>query len=109
MNMTTNFLHIQMRNEDTGLVLLTTKVTILHGRYLLMKQANHHQVCVGSATKTSSNLRLDPPEGEDQPQDLTSDMFVYGRTDPDGSENTPPMSVINYADLLGRTFLTSYG
>ena len=32
-------------------------------------------------------------------------MFVYGRTHPDGSHNTPPMSVINYDDLLGRTFL----
>ena len=30
-----------------------------------------------SATKTSQNLRLDPPQGEDQPQDLTSDVFVY--------------------------------
>ena len=28
-------------------------------------------------TKTSPNLRLDPPKGEDQPQDLTSDVFVY--------------------------------
>ena len=60
---------------------------------------------VRSATKSSSNLRLDPPKGEDQPQDLTSDVFVYGRTHPDGSENTPPMSVINFDDLLGRTFL----
>ena len=30
---------------------------------------------VRSATKTSPNLRLDPPKGEDQPQDLTSDVF----------------------------------
>ena len=35
---------------------------------------------VRSATKTSPNLRLDPPKGEDQPQDLTSDVFVYGRS-----------------------------
>ena len=56
-------------------------------------------------TKTSPNLRLDPPKGEDQPQDLTSDVFVYGRTNPDGSDNTPPMSIINFDDLLGRTFL----
>ena len=41
---------------------------------------------VRSATKTSPNLRLNPPEGEDQPQDLTSDVFVYGRPHPDGSE-----------------------
>ena len=60
---------------------------------------------VRSATKTSSNLRLDPPQGEDQPQDLTSDVFVYGRPNPDGSDNTPPMSIINFDDLLGRTFL----
>ena len=60
---------------------------------------------VRSATKTSPNLRLDPPQGEDQPQDLTSDVFVYGRPNPDGSDNTPPMSTINFDDLLGRTFL----
>ena len=33
---------------------------------------------VRSATKTSPNLRLDPPKGEDQPQDLTSDVFMAG-------------------------------
>ena len=60
---------------------------------------------VRSATKTSPNLRLDPPKGEDQPQDLTSDVFVYGRPNPDGSDNTPPMSIVNFDDLLGRTFL----
>ena len=60
---------------------------------------------VRSATKTSPNLRLDPPEEEDQPQDLTSDVFVYGRPNPDGSDNTPPMSIINFDDLLWRTFL----
>ena len=59
---------------------------------------------VRSATKTSPNLRLDPPEGED-PSDLTSDVFVYGRPNPDGSDHTPPMSIINFDDLLGRTFL----
>ena len=60
---------------------------------------------VRSATKTSPNLTLDPPKGEDQPQDLTSDVFVYGSPNPDGSDNTPPMSIINSDDLLGRTFL----
>ena len=60
---------------------------------------------VRSANKTSPNLRLDRPKGEDQPQDLTSDVFVYGRPNPDGSDNTPPMSIINFDDLLGRTFL----
>ena len=56
-------------------------------------------------TKTSPNLRLDPPKGEDQPQDVTSDVFVYGRPNPAGSDNTPTMSIINFDDLLGRTFL----
>ena len=60
---------------------------------------------VRNATKTSPSLRLDPPKGEDQPQDLTSDVFVYGRPNPDGSDNTPPMSIINFGGLLGRTFL----
>ena len=60
---------------------------------------------VRSATKTSPNLSLDPPKGEDQPQDLTSDVFVYGRPNPDGSDNTPSMSIIIFNDLLGRTFL----
>ena len=63
---------------------------------------------VRSATKTSPNLRLDPPQGEDQTQDLTSDVFVYGRPNPDGTDNTPPMSIINFDDLLGRTSPT-YG
>ena len=39
-----------------------------------------------SATKTSPNLRLNPPEGEEQPQDLRSEVFVYDRPHPDGSE-----------------------
>ena len=56
-------------------------------------------------TKTSPNLRLDPPKGEDQPHDMTSDVFVYGRPNPAGSDNTPPISIINFDDLLGRTFL----
>ena len=36
-------------------------------------------------------------------------MFVYGRSHPDGSEDTPPMSTINFDDLLGRTFLLPMG
>ena len=56
-------------------------------------------------TKTYPNLRLDPPKREDQPQDLTSDVFVYGRPNPDRSDSTPPMSIINFDALLGRTFL----
>ena len=59
-------------------------------------------------TKTSPNLRLDPPNGEDQPHDLTSDVFVYDRpnpSNPDEFDNTPPMSIINFDDLLGTTLL----
>ena len=32
-------------------------------------------------------------------------MFVYGRPHPDGSEETPLMSTINFDDFLGRMFL----
>ena len=53
----------------------------------------------GVPPRLSPILRLDPPQGEDQPQDLTSDVFVYGRPNPDGSDNTPPMSIINFDDL----------
>ena len=41
----------------------------------------------------------------DQPQDLTSEVFVYGRPHPDGSEEPPLMSTINFDYLLGRTVL----
>ena len=32
-------------------------------------------------------------------------MFVYGRFHPDGSEESPPMSILNFDDLFGRTVL----
>ena len=60
---------------------------------------------VRSDTMTFPNFRLDPPQGEDQPQNLTSDVFVYGRSNPDRSDNTPPISIINFDDILGSTFL----
>ena len=41
-------------------------------------------------TQTSPKLRLAPPQGEDQPHDLTSDVFVYGRPSLDESDNTHP-------------------
>ena len=41
-------------------------------------------------TKTSSNFSLDPPQGEDQPHDLTADVFVYGRPNLDEFDNPPP-------------------
>ena len=52
-----------------------------------------------------TNLLLNPAKGEHQPQDLISEVFVYHRPHPDGSEETPLMSTINFDDLLGRTFL----
>ena len=58
-----------------------------------------------SATKTSPNLRLIPSEGEDQPKDLTSDVFVYGMPHPNGFEEPPAMSILNFDDPLVRTFL----
>ena len=36
---------------------------------------------------------------------LVSHVFVYGRSHPDGSEDIPAMSTINFNDLLGRTCL----
>ena len=54
------------------------------------------------ATKTSPNLRLNQPEGENQPQDLRSEVFVYGRPHPDGSEE--PL-YYEFTDLLWRMFL----
>ena len=56
-------------------------------------------------TQTSLTLRLVPPQGEDQPHDLTSDVFVYGRPNLDDSDNTTLLSIINFDDLLGSTFL----
>ena len=46
-------------------------------------------------TQTSPTLRLVPTQGEDQPHDLISDVFVYGRSNLDASDN----------DSLGRPFL----
>ena len=64
---------------------------------------------VRSANKTSPNLRLDPPKGEDEPQDLTSEVLFYGRPHHDGSEEPPLMSTINFVDLLGENLFASYG
>ena len=65
---------------------------------ILTDEENHiiTMSAVWSDTKTSSNFRLDPPQGEDQPQDLTSDVFGCGRSHPDGSEDTPlcPLSIL---------------
>ena len=105
MNLTTDSLHNPMRNEDIGLDFLITKVIISPGRYLLMKHNRLLPDLLLEVPRTSPILRLDPPKREDQPQDLTSEVFVYGRPHPDGSEETPLMSTINFDDLLGRTFL----
>ena len=48
---------------------------------------------------------LDPLKGEDQPLDLRYEVFVYGRPHPDGSEEPPLMSTINFDDVSRRTFL----
>ena len=53
---------------------------------------------VRSDTKISPNLRLNPQEGEDQPQDLRSEVLVFGRPHPDGSEEPPHTSTINFYD-----------
>ena len=58
-------------------------------------------------THTSPTLRLGPPQGEAQPHDLTSDVAVYGSPNLDESDNTPPLSIINFDDLLGSTVLQS--
>ena len=54
------------------------------GRSIILKLHHYHtksnvaqhdiiiRSAVRSATKTSRNLRLDPPKGEDQPQDFTA-------------------------------------
>ena len=55
---------------------------------------------VRSATKTFPNCWLNPPEGEDQPQDLTCD----GSPHPDGSEECPHMFILNFDDLWGDLF-----
>ena len=91
------------KKQAIGLALLTTRVITLPGRSLLMTPKLSSSDLL--TTKTSPNLRLDPPKGEDQPQDLTSNVFVYGRPNPDVSDNTTPMSIINLDDLFGRTFL----
>ena len=51
--------------------------------------------------QASPTFRLVPPQGEDQPHDLTSDVFVYGWPNLDESDNTPPTSIINFDDFLG--------
>ena len=57
------------------------------------------------ALTTSLNPRLNPPEGEVQPQDLRSKVFVYGRAHPHKSDKLPFMSILNYDDVLGRIVL----
>ena len=98
MNLITDSLHNPMRNEDTGLGFSDNKGDHLTWK-ILTDETNQitTRSAVRSATKTSPNLRLDPTQGEDQPQDLTSDVFVYDRPHPDGSEDTPPI-IIDFDD-----------
>ena len=57
MNLTTDFHLNLMKKEDTGLALLTTRVTTLHGRSLLM-----------IPTLSSSDLLSEVPLKHHQPQ-----------------------------------------
>ena len=82
---------------------LTWKILTNEKQQILTRSA------VRSDNKTSPNLRLGPPKGENQPQDLTSKVFAYGRPHPEGSEEFHLMSTINFDDLLGRTFWLLYG
>ena len=92
-----------MRKEDIVLVLLTARVInkILNDEtQQIMRRSS-----VRRTLKTSPNLRLNPPEGEDQPQDLRSEVSVHGRSHSAGSEELPHMYNINFDDFLGRTLL----
>ena len=95
-----------MRKVDIGLDLLIMKVDHLTWKILTDEtQQNITRSPVRSANKMSLNLRLDPPKVENQPQYLTSEVFVYGRPHSDVSEEPPLMSTINFDDLLGRMIL----
>ena len=86
-----------------GLLLLLTRVITLK---ILTDETQQiiTQSFARCALKTSLNLRLNPPEGEDQPQDLRSEEFVYGRSHSDGSEEVPPMSIINLVTFWGELY-----
>ena len=56
-------------------------------------------------TDETNQIITGPTMRQDRPQDLTSNVFVYGRSHPHGSEDILPMSTIYFDDFLGRTFL----
>ena len=106
MNLTTDFPPNQMRREAIGLALLKTREINSPGRSLLKTLTlSLSDLLSGVPPRLHQTSRWTHHKGEDQPQDLTSDVFLYGRPNPDGTDNTPPMSIINFDDLLGRTFL----
>ena len=63
-----------------------------------MKKSNQYQISCNKCFENFFKPHAGPTEREAQPQDLTSDVFVFGRSHPDGSEDTPPMSIINFDD-----------
>ena len=104
-NLTTDFPPNLMRREAIGLALLKTREINSPGRSLLMTLTLSSSDLPSECHQDFTKPQVGTTTREDQPQDLTSDVFAYGRPNPDGSDNTPPMSIINFDDLLGRTFL----
>ena len=102
MNLTTDSLNNLMKKDDIGLDLLITKVITSPERYLLMKQ---NRLLPDLLLEVPIKLLQTSGWTEHQPQDLTYAVFVYGRPHPDGSEEPPLMSTINFDDPLGRSFL----
>ena len=68
MNLITDFLHIQMRKKGHWVGFAYKKGD--HPTWKILTDETNQIItrsAVRSATKTSSNLRLDPSQGEDQP------------------------------------------
>ena len=105
-NLTTDFPPILMRREAIGLALLKTREINSPGMSLLMTLTlSSSDLLSGVPPRLHQTSGWTHHKGRINHKILTSDVFVYGRPNPDGSDNTPPMSIINFDDLLGRTFL----
>ena len=80
MNLIADSLQTQMRKIGHWVGFANNKGDHLKWK-ILIDETNHiiTRSAIRSPTKMTPNLRLDIPKGEDQPQDLTSDVFVYGR------------------------------
>ena len=60
----------------------------------------------GTFNYTSCGHPMDSWQGrETHPTGHKTSEVDWGGHDPDGSDKPPPMSIINFDDLLGRTFL----